>query len=99
MVFFVCELSCFRCCHSSEVHEILCVHDVHFLIAVVDVRTRLRSLRTMFRKAINMPTGSAGDTLTPTQKALVKMCSFLKSHLRSKPTFSTLPPLGAAAQV
>ena len=53
----------------------------------------------MFRKSLKLPSGAAGDTRTPMQKEVVKMCSFLKTHLRSQATYSTLPAVAPAKQV
>ena len=63
------------------------------IFPVEDVKKRVTSLRTMFRRALQLPTGTAGDTLTPMQKELVKMCAFLRNHLRSLPTKSNLASL------
>ena len=68
-------------------------------VSVEDVTTRLKSLRNMFRKALKVPSGSAGDTLTAAQKEVLKLCSFLRTHLRSKPTYSTLPNVGESKKV
>ena len=55
------------------------------------VETRMNSFRTVYRKAIYRPSGSGAETLTTSEKRVLKLCDFLKPHLRSKASKSNLP--------
>ena len=65
-----------------------------FFFAAGAVKTRLKSYRDMFRRALKqMPSGSSFDldALTSPRREIIKRCWFLKDHLQSRETVSTLP--------
>ena len=54
-------------------------------------KTRLKTLRTAFSKLVSLPpSGSGADRLTPRQKEILEMCSFLRCHVRNRDSVTTL---------
>jgi hypothetical protein len=59
-----------------------------------DVKTRMKSLRTVYKKLLQAkPTGSRAEPLTTGQRNILEMCAFLKPYLQTRPAHSNLPPL------
>lgn len=59
-----------------------------------DVKTRMKSLRTVYKKTIQQkPTGSRAEPLTTGQRNILELCAFLKPYLQTRPARSNLPPL------
>jgi hypothetical protein len=62
-----------------------------FYFAVHDVDTHMTSMRTMYTKAIQLPSGSAADKMTYRQKELKTLLSFLRRHVKPLKGISNLP--------
>lgn len=59
-----------------------------------EVLTRMRSLRTMYRKTLmQKPSGSGAETTTLAQKQIIELCEFLKPYLQNRDSKSNLPKI------
>jgi hypothetical protein len=73
---------------------------LHYFIAGDDVLTRMKSLRTVYRKSLQKKgSGSAAEKMTTSERLVLEICAFLKPHLQNRESTSNLPKLYSKEKV
>ena len=69
-------------------------------LAAADVKTRMESLRTVFRKIWKKkPSGSATQKMTATERDIYQKCRFLEKHLKSRDSINNIQRQPNSAEV